>query len=53
MNKVKELGQVMTPIEIVSHMIDLLSLTEEQIKTCSFVVCIFELAFNRSSYDNM
>lgn len=37
MNKVKELGQVMTPIEIVNHMIDLLSLTEEQIKTCSFV----------------
>lgn len=30
MNEVKELGQVMTPASIISHMIDILSLSEWQ-----------------------
>lgn len=37
MDKVKQLGQVMTPYEIISYMVDLLSLTEEQIKTKLFI----------------
>ena len=38
MDKVKQLGQVMTPLNIVDHMIDnVLMLTEEQLKTFSFV----------------
>ena len=36
MNKIKELGQVMTPVHIISHMIDILSLTEEQKQNCLF-----------------
>ncbi len=36
-DKVKQLGQVMTPYEIISYMVDLLSLTEEQIKTKLFI----------------
>lgn len=37
MDKTKLLGQVMTPQNIVEHMIDLLALTEEQKNECLFV----------------
>ena len=38
MDKVKELGQVMTPSAIVEHMIDdVLNLTEEEIQNFSFL----------------
>ena len=38
MDKIKNLGQVMTPVEIVNHMIDdILQLTEEEIQTFTFL----------------
>ena len=38
MDKVKNLGQVMTPIAIVNHMIDdILNLSEDELKTFIFL----------------
>ncbi len=37
MDKIKQLGQVMTPTNIVNHMIDVLCLSEEEIKTKLFL----------------
>ncbi len=37
MNKIKQLGQIMTPQDIVNHMVDLLELSEEDIKNKLFL----------------
>ena len=37
MDKVKELGQVMTPCDIIEHMVDLLCLTDTQIENNLFL----------------